>query len=409
MDIIEGRHPLWEGIDAEKRECVRGFLVQFESDVLHRAHRNFNFRGGSIGNFFLAAMQRFFRSIQSAIFLFAAVTEIPTGMPGCEVLPAVNTNNTTTIAAQLAGQSILVGQCEISHPPPNRRAPLHNWTGESTRPPTPEMPDTPQARSFAERVGSPAQVPVPPAVASSAAFAPSSMDSMDEADWSDEEATERSELGGVRGSREAKVRRESDAMGNIAFSKEEEQAPRLPAPIERLMYVNASRSDVYPTPNPAYTLALQRSRTLVYSCGSLWTSIMPCLVLHGIGAAIARSPSLEHKVLLLNSTHDRETHGMTATDFVHAICRAINDVAERYSNERSTKEDRGPFAVNELITHVVYVRQGTVPLDADELQTLGIQCIGVDAAPEAGHTPRLTERALFEALELITGGPPERP
>ena len=86
MDIIEGRHPLWEGIDAEKRECVRGFLVQFESDVLHRAHRNFNFRGGSIGNFFLAAMQRFFRSIQSAIFLFAAVTEIPTGMPGCEVL-----------------------------------------------------------------------------------------------------------------------------------------------------------------------------------------------------------------------------------------------------------------------------------------------------------------------------------
>ena len=84
-------------------------------------------------------------------------------------------------------------------------------------------------------------------------------------------------------------------------------------------------------------------------------------------------------------------------------------MAERYSNERSTKEDRGPFAVNELITHVVYVRQGTVPLDADELQTLGIQCIGVDAAPEAGHTPRLTERALFEALELITGGPPERP
>ena len=37
MEILEGKHHLWQGIDPEKRECVRGFLVQFESDILHRA------------------------------------------------------------------------------------------------------------------------------------------------------------------------------------------------------------------------------------------------------------------------------------------------------------------------------------------------------------------------------------
>ncbi len=54
LDILEGKHPLWRGIEHERKECVRGFLVHFESEILRRAHRNFNFRGGSIGNFFLA-------------------------------------------------------------------------------------------------------------------------------------------------------------------------------------------------------------------------------------------------------------------------------------------------------------------------------------------------------------------
>lgn len=133
MDILEGKHHLWRGIDAEKRECVRGFLVQFHSDILHRSHRNFNFRGGSIGNFFLAAMQRFFRSIQSAIFLFSALTEISTLLPGCYVLPAINTNKTTTIAAALEDGTQLVGQCEISHPTAD---------GSRTAPEPPSMPST---------------------------------------------------------------------------------------------------------------------------------------------------------------------------------------------------------------------------------------------------------------------------
>ena len=61
---------------------------------------------------------------------------------------------------------------------------------------------------------------------------------------------------------------------------------------------------------------------LVYACGSLYTSIIPCLALRGVGEAIATSPSLRHKILLLNSSLDRETPGYSALDFVEAIREA---------------------------------------------------------------------------------------
>lgn len=109
MSIVEGRHALWRGVEPERREVVRGFLVSFQSEVLRRAHRNFNFRGGSIGNFTLSAMQRFFRSIQSAIFLFSAMTQMQARASG-RVLPVINTNHTATIAAQLENGDIIVGQ-----------------------------------------------------------------------------------------------------------------------------------------------------------------------------------------------------------------------------------------------------------------------------------------------------------
>lgn len=51
-----------------------GFLVYFENEVLRRAHKNFSFLNGSIGNYFLAAAQEFFRSLPSAIFLFSSIT-----------------------------------------------------------------------------------------------------------------------------------------------------------------------------------------------------------------------------------------------------------------------------------------------------------------------------------------------
>lgn len=55
---------------------------------------------------------------------------------------------------------------------------------------------------------------------------------------------------------------------------------------------------------------------LAVLCG---LSIIPCLILRGVPHAIARSPSLKYKILLLNSKHDRETHRMTGIGFVKYV------------------------------------------------------------------------------------------
>lgn len=231
LDILEGKHYLWQGIDAEKRECVRGFLVQFESDVLHRAHRNFNFRGGSIGNFLLSAMQRFFRSIQSAIFLFAALVSIPHALPECHVLPAINTNKTTTIAAELSDGSTLVGQCEISHPTQPRKTVTTDadWSLAPTRRTSPEpvemTPTSSSRATFAAASESPAKTPqrLPPSGAARASASnSSSAHNMDDSDFSDEEELAPSIF---QDSMES-------ALGNLAFSKLDEMTA-LESPIRR--------------------------------------------------------------------------------------------------------------------------------------------------------------------------------
>lgn len=56
--------------------------------------------------------------------------------------------------------------------------------------------------------------------------------------------------------------------------------------------------EIYPEPNTDYIDAIQNRDILVYSCGSLWTSIVPCLALKGLAEQIARSQTLKAKVLL---------------------------------------------------------------------------------------------------------------
>ncbi|PPQ98887.1 hypothetical protein CVT24_003518 [Panaeolus cyanescens] len=109
-DIVEGRSRLWKGIPIDRKETIRGKKWTL-CELLKRAHKNFSFRNGSIGNYFLAAAQGFFRSLPSAIFLFSSITNSQ-----ANILPVIVTNHTVTIAADLEDGERLVGQCEISHP-----------------------------------------------------------------------------------------------------------------------------------------------------------------------------------------------------------------------------------------------------------------------------------------------------
>ncbi|KAH7926200.1 UPF0052-domain-containing protein [Leucogyrophana mollusca] len=327
-DIIEGQSQLWSGIPNDRKEMIRGFLVYFENEVLKRAHKNFSFLNGSIGNYFLAGAQGFFRSLPSAIFLFSSITNSQ-----ANIVPVIVTNHTVTIAAELENGAKLVGQCEISHP-----------------------------------VSSP----------------PSFDDIESDAD----------PLSPVDGMGELIPRRQ-----NVMFSQQEknEGFESLHSRISRLYYINGYGHEIHPAPNPEFIKNLSSSDVLVYSCGSLWTSIIPCLALRGVASAIARSSPLRAKVLLLNSKNDRETEGYSAVDYIRAITTALNSHYQRppygLGNANTT------YPVSAFITHLAYVRGTSVKVDMKAITTLGVKCIAVDSG--GGPAPQFDAASVRRALDQI--------
>ncbi|CAG9463252.1 unnamed protein product [Pedinophyceae sp. YPF-701] len=117
--IVEGDHALWEGVSEPYKHTIRAFLVHFHVNILRHSSERFNFRNGSVGNFFFAGARTFFRSLEAAIFLFSRVSRIP---EGSEVMPSILTEDRITLGAELEDPSasgpttILRGQNQISHP-----------------------------------------------------------------------------------------------------------------------------------------------------------------------------------------------------------------------------------------------------------------------------------------------------
>eukprot|EP00793_Prasinoderma_coloniale_P001196 PRCOL_00006187-RA len=113
MRIVEGDHELWKGISESYSDTMRGFLVHFQSQLLRRASDGFDFRNGSVGNFFFAGARTFFRSLDAAIFLYSRVSGLD---PHTLVLPCINTMDQITLGARCKDGTIICGQNEISHP-----------------------------------------------------------------------------------------------------------------------------------------------------------------------------------------------------------------------------------------------------------------------------------------------------
>ncbi|KAK7064760.1 hypothetical protein R3P38DRAFT_2826273 [Favolaschia claudopus] len=321
-DIIEGRSVLWNGIPNDRKETIRGFLVYFESELLKRAHKNFTFVNGSIGNYFLAAAQGFFRSLPASIFLFSSITNSQ-----ANILPVIVTNHTVTIAAELENGEKLVGQCEISHPVP-----------------------------------APQDGPPEIAVLSS-----------------DAQRQQLEPLSPLDGMGETVPARRNN---NLMFEQGAKDAFQpLNARIARLYYMNAYGFEIHPSPNPEYISALGAKDMLVYSCGSLWTSIIPCLALRGVAAALARSRSLKAKVLLLNAKNDRETDGYTAVDYINVIARTLNAQYNTQSYGLAYGFGVGSnttFPVSAFITDLVYLKDTSVRVDSKHITAMGVRCTAVE-------------------------------
>lgn len=108
----------------------------------------------------------------------------------------------------------------------------------------------------------------------------------------------------------------------------------MDARIKDIFYVNAHWEKMA-KPFPPYTSALEAvsdAEVIVYSMGSLYTSLVPSLILPGMGDAVKAS---ERKILLLNAYNDRETKWYengrgyppseySMVDFVDVVCKALH-------------------------------------------------------------------------------------
>ncbi|KAJ3138442.1 hypothetical protein HDU90_001406 [Geranomyces variabilis] len=277
LEMLEGRHILWRNISHPYRETIRTFLAHFQHELFKSATRRPPF------DFQGGSIGNFFLTGSRLFFdnLDAAVfqfTRIMRVPPRTEVVPVLATSRgSVTIAAAQRDGNVIFGQCEISHP--GQVAP------EGARPRTGSLGsieddfENPPFHSLTRNISQ-----------------------------------------------------------NLIFNKT--LCPMLDSPIRRIYYVNREQQEIFPDLNPLVGSQLARKRTVIYGCGSLYTSILPCLVVPGVGRLLAdppnstlssapprfpiRNPLSRVKILMLNGSHDRETNQYTALDFILAITDALN-------------------------------------------------------------------------------------
>lgn len=317
-EIVEGTHHLWAPINVSTREIFRAFFVHLHVELLKRSkhqisnkNKQVRYELANVGNLFLTGARLFIGSLDSAIELFCRLTEID---PSIEVLPCINTNFTYHISAILENGLIITGQSQISHPSDNAHYPPPILT---TR------PSSPQPSS------------------------PGSYISSDE-----------DESGNVPQYTHPELKK-----SQLHFSKLENIEPLL-SPIKRIFYVSPYGEEICPTAHSKVTSTIANTETLIYSIGSLMTSIVPIIILKNMGKAICQS---RKKVLLLNGCLDRETFGMTAVDFIKVIVQ----LAEYSTGGTTTSE------WNKYITHLVYMKDCKIKVDVPLLTSKNITCVEV--------------------------------
>lgn len=110
QNILRRDHASWEGISSEQQAIILSFLIKFNSTILQCGR--FDFRKGSIGNFFFTGARLVFNSLTAALWLYAKMAGIP---EQTKIIPAVSTNAQITIAAELEDGCIIKEQKNISY------------------------------------------------------------------------------------------------------------------------------------------------------------------------------------------------------------------------------------------------------------------------------------------------------
>ncbi|MGQ9915893.1 MAG: gluconeogenesis factor YvcK family protein [Bryobacteraceae bacterium] len=145
----------------------------------------------------------------------------------------------------------------------------------------------------------------------------------------------------------------------------ETRISRSGAPIARIELVPRAVR-----PSPGILDAIAGADLIILGPGSLFTSIIPNLLVRGVSRAILRSPAW--KVCILNlMSQPGETTGLTAADHVEAIHRHARAHFLQFALANTSPIDRPALA------RYVRARAQQVVLDVPRLESLGLNVIGL--------------------------------
>lgn len=346
LSIVEGTDPLWEGITSPYKHTIRAFLIHFHTQLLVRSAADFDLSNGSVGNFFFAGARLFLNSLNAAIFLYSRVSGLP---EQTAVLPVIRSeaDKTVVLGAVLEDGTLLRGQNAISHP----------------------------------------------------SIAP---------------GLSRSVSSGVSAAPDA-------ASVTPAVVDKEHPVEPLPSPIRRVCYLStdlvtedsshaASVADqivaeVFPQPNPLVLDRLARTQCVIYGAGSLYTSICPCLIVRGIGEAIAGLSPAVPRVLMLNGFPDRETTSANAPPMdACAYVRAVVDALNRVGAGRGQPGSRLSHGVSEYVNVLLYPSDGEecgIRVDAAALARMGVRAVAVPCVRDAKGRALYDPQGVVDALSRL--------
>jgi uncharacterized cofD-like protein len=168
----------------------------------------------------------------------------------------------------------------------------------------------------------------------------------------------------------------------------------------KIRRVSLRPAEVYPLPDVLE--AINEADLIVVGPGSLYTSVIPNLLVHGIADAIRESQT--PCVYICNvMTQPGETDGYSAADHVRAIHAHAGGPLFSYVIVNSQ-----PPTNRALLDR--YAAQGSVPVDPSlaELEALGLSPVDVPLMSEQEllrHDPVRLARAVLQAISAATGRP----
>ncbi|SCU97896.1 LAFA_0G14048g1_1 [Lachancea sp. 'fantastica'] len=352
--IVEGTHAIWDGLASEVKDICRSFLIHTQAEILkkHKSSAPFQFEKASVGNLFLTGVRLFLGSLDASIELALRVCRCD---ERTSIIPCINTNHTHHISALLQNGDVITGQSQISHP--SRQQVKKNGGCDQL-----QMMKT-QNMSTESLVGPDSSVLLKSQYPSDEPF----------------EEFEDNEEYAYPGYIHPELK-----LSQLHFDKLDIEVDHLlPAAIKRIFYINPYGEEVLPQGNNRAVTKLKNSDMVVYSVGSLMTSLLPIIILGNIAETMLEN---EHarKVLLVNNKYDRETFGMDGAQFVQLIAESMNRALNNQKRRRKGHKSESAGAVAPLpwtnfVTDLVYLKYGEIPVDVKSLEQLGIRTFAIDS------------------------------